>query len=113
MIDFRVYYDTGGTYSGPVEGTPIFGVLVIVERSLEHGRRLVTNGDYYCWDEKRKRWLPGDYPHLVQYLHRPGWKRVLMGVTVNSDEWNEVMKRATNDPDFPVKTGYDFHEVKP
>lgn len=112
-IPFRVYYSDGSTYDGPPENTPIFEVLVIVERSKEHGYRLVTNGDYYCWDNERKRWLPGDELHMIQYLHRPGWKRVLLGITVNNNEWNDVMKRATSDPDFPVKTGYDFHEVKP
>lgn len=111
-MKFKVFYADGSVYSGAVETTPTDNVLVIVERSREHGRRLVSNGDYYCWDAKRERWFPGDFMHFVQYLREDGMKRVLFGRTVENDEWNDVMRRATNDPDFPAKTGYDFHERK-
>jgi len=112
-MKFKVFYVDGTVYTGTVEATPTDNVLVIVEYSKEHGRRLVTNGDYYCWDEKRQRWFPGDMMHFIQYLREYGMKRVLFGRTVDNEEWNEVMKRATSDPDFPPKTGYDFLEDKP
>lgn len=113
QIKFRIYYINGKTYSGPPELAPVDGVLVIVERSKFHGRRLVTNGDVYCWDPIREQWLPGDDMWFDQYMREPGWKRVLFGRTVSDDEWNEVVTKATSDPDFPIKTAYDFLERVP
>jgi len=115
-MKFKVYYERHGkeefpTYTGDPFDTPAMGVLVIVEESKEHGRRLVTNGDYYVWDGAR--WWPTDMPGLFQYLNKPGPRRVLLGVMVDMDEWNKVMWAATNDPEFPAKTGYDFYEAKP
>jgi len=110
---FRVYYKGGSTYIGPVENTPTDNVLVIVEFSNQHGRRLVSNGDYYCWDDKLQRWFPGDFIHFIQYMREPGMKRALFGRTVGPDEWNETMKRANSDPDFPTRSAYDFLEPRP
>lgn len=109
-ITFRIYYKGGMTYEGAPENAPIFDVLVIVEKDANHGKRLVTHGDYFCWEDNR--WRPYDYPGLIQYLKNPGWKRVLLGVMADEKEWTETYKRALNDANFPVKTAYDMYEVK-
>ena len=111
MPDFRVYYADGSTYDGPVESVPIFEVLVIVERDADHGRRLVSGGDFYVWDDGK--WLACDQFTMFQYLARPGLnKRVLIGVMVHGDRWNEIARRARYDPDFPDQTGYHVYERK-
>ena len=102
MPDFRIYYDGGYTYAGKPEIAPAFGVLVIVERSKNFGRILHSNKDYFVW--LGKRWLCVDYIGLLDYLAQPGWKKVLFGRMVDDDYYNEVMKVALEDKDFPIKT---------
>ncbi|MHC4752905.1 MAG: hypothetical protein ACYTFW_23920 [Planctomycetota bacterium] len=50
---------------------------------------------------------------MYDYLIEPGFKRVLFGRTVTSDQFNEIFKRASNDPDFPEKTAFANKERKP
>jgi hypothetical protein len=82
---------------------------VIVEKDQDHGRRIVSNGDYYVWEN---RWRNVDFVGMIDYLHRPGPRKVLCGQYVDNDLWNATFKRAREDADFPVKTGYGFHEPK-
>ncbi len=108
---FKVYYKDGSTYSGQEpENTPVFDVLVIVEGDADHGRRIISNGDYYGWADGR--WRAYDYPGLIQYLKDPGWKRVLLGVMVNGELWNKIYARANSDNDFPPRTAYNSHEAR-
>jgi hypothetical protein len=106
MPDFRIYYDGGNTYDGDPFCAPAFGILVIVEKDEEHGRRLVTAKDYYCWDENNNRWWCFDYIGMIDYLAQPGRKRVLFGRTVKNSIWYSAMKRANYDPDFPPRTAW-------
>src|SRR3990172_5918358 len=101
---FRVYYDGGATYDGDPFWTPVFGVLVIVEQDPDHGRRLVSAKDYYVWEHKR--WWAVDFVGMVDYLARPGPRRVLFGRTVPNDVWYAAMRRANEDPDFPAPTAW-------
>lgn len=105
---FKVYYSDHTIYEGDPFNTPIFKVLVIVERHKNHGRILISGGDYYGWDGKH--WLAFDYPGLLQYLMEPGPRRVLIGIKVEEDEWNAVMRKAYYDPDFPPKTSKASYE---
>ena len=110
-IDFRVYYSDGSTYEGAVESTPIFEVLMIVERDADHGRRLVSNGDYYIYDDGK--WLAVDFVGMLQYMARPSMeKRFLVGVMVHSEKWNNVVRRARSDPDFPTQTALSAYETR-
>lgn len=112
---FKVYYKSKDgefpTHIGenPFE-TPALEVLVIVEEDERHGRKIVSNGDYYIWDGEH--WWATDAPGMFQYLVSPGHKRVLFGVMVSSGEWDEVMKLAYEDSDFSPKTAFYRHEVK-
>jgi len=109
-IDFRIYYKNGETYSGPPEDAPIFDVLVIVERDKNHGRRLISDKDFYIWIDDR--WRAVDYFGMIQYLKDPGWKRILLGVMADDQVWNATVKAAMQDPEFPAKTAYGINEVK-
>ena len=122
MNDYRIYYADGTTYSGDPSGAPAWGVLVIVETDPEHGRRLVTGKDYYIRDGELGRtssatafdgrWWSVDQIGMLDYLARPGWKRVLFGRTVGNEAWYEAMRRANEDPDFPARTAWGMLEEK-
>lgn len=105
---FKVFYDNGSTYVGDPFYAPVLGVLVIVEDDSEHGRRIIQNADYYCWDNRGDgdRWWESDFVGLVDYLITPGAKRVLIGKLVPNKVQEEVFQRAYNDPDFAPKTAY-------
>ena len=104
MPDFRVYYHDRPPYSGDPFEAPAFGVLCIVEPDETSGRHIVSNGDYYGWDWELRRWFPFDYIGMVDYLQRPGPKRVLFGRLVSDEDWTRVYKQADTDPDFPKRT---------
>lgn len=105
---FRIYYADGSTYDGDPYCAPALGVLLILENSLEHGRRYVAGGDYYVYESER--WYAVDIAGMFQYLTAPGARRILLGVMVENSVWSEVVKRASKDRDFPEKTAFDLYE---
>lgn len=112
---YKVYYADGTTYTGDPYYAPVLGVLVIVEEDQLHGRRIIQNADYYCWENRGEgfQWWESDFVGLVDYLISPGPKRVLIGRLVPNNVQDEVLVRACNDPDFPPKTAYtDRHRRK-
>lgn len=109
-MNFRIYYDDSAVYAGDPYKAPALGVLVIVEKDPDSGRRLVSAKDYYVWDEKESRWWSVDYIGMIDYLIQPGKKRVLFGRTVESKKWYEVMRIANEDPDFPIRTCWGSKE---
>ena len=108
MPDFRIYYDGGVTYDGDPYDAPAFGVLVIVEKHPDCGRILHTTKDYFIW--LGKGWMSVDFIGMLDYLAQPGHKKVIFGRMVADDVWNETMKRAYEDPDFPIKTCFAYGE---
>jgi hypothetical protein len=102
-MDFRVYYDGGETYSGDAYAAPGLGVLCIVERDELHGRRLITQGDYYVL---RERWYAVDFIGLVDYLLQPGPRKVLVGRLVERNVYYDAIRRAEDDPEFPPRTAW-------
>ena len=103
MIPFKVYYRDGSTYVGPPENTPIFDVALILAFDRNHGRRVVSNGDFYIWESGE--WLAVDWWSMVGYMARPGFgKRFLIGVMMPFEDWNEINRIAAEDPDFPPRT---------
>jgi hypothetical protein len=114
---FRVYYSKYAqqeTFDGSRENigeTPVDEVLVIVQWDLDHGRKLVSGGDFYCWDPEFF-WIPCDRETKDQYIRRPGLHRYLRGVMVHHEEWNRVVKLAREDPDFPPQSALHRYETK-
>lgn len=107
---FKIFYDDGTTYTGEPENAPVLGALIIVEDDKNHGRQIICKGDYFCWDDRGNglHWWEADFIGLVDYLIRPGMKRVLIGRLVSEETWSEVYNRALNDPDFKPKTAYSL-----
>ena len=108
MPEYRIYYADGSTFDADPFDAPFFGVLAIVERDPDHGRRVISNGDYYVWEG---RWRNVDFIGMVDYLQMPGAKKVIAGRLVHNDEWNEIFRRARNDPDFPEQLATGVFEA--
>lgn len=105
---FKIFYDDGATYTGDPFSAPVLGVLVIVEDDAEHGRRLISGCDYFCWDDRGGgwRWWEADFVGLIDYLIRPGVKRVLIGRLVPSEVFSRVYHTALTCSDFHPKTAF-------
>lgn len=109
MHKFKIFYDGQEPYTGDPQTAPVLGVLCIIEIDKDHGRRLVTNGDYYVL---RERWYAVDFVGLVDYLVQPGWKKVLIGRLIDREEYYKAIHQAETDPDFPIRTGWAQGEEK-
>jgi hypothetical protein len=107
---YRIYYDDGKTYSGKPFDAPALGVVVIVEKDAEHGRRIVSGGDYFVYRDDR--WFAVDFIGMLDYLIQPGAKRVLIGRMISNERWNQIYNAAENDTDFPARTAYGVYEKK-
>lgn len=106
MLNWRVYYGDGSTFSnedGPPDQAPGLNVQVIAYRDPEVGNRLQAIHDYY-WFESGL-WAGGDLFGLWYYLQKPGLKVVKFGATLARDDFMEIYRKAKNDPDLPAKTG--------
>jgi len=81
-----------------------------------NGWRTQAGNDYYVWDCRggETRWWGVDRAALDEYLfYYPGHKCALMGRLTSNDQFNEIFKRASDDPDFPIKTAFANKERKP
>ena len=111
---YKVYYTDGSIFVGTkdnVGDTPIWEVLVIVQMDRNHGKRIITNGDFYVYESGS--WLACDQWTMMQYMARKGMeKRFLVGVMVDGELWNSTVKKAREDGDFPVQTAYYAGEAK-
>jgi len=104
MIDWKVYYGDGSTISSndsEAEDIPSRNVICIVNKHEDVGRQIVTRHDYFWFDGF---WTGGDIFGLFDYLLCPGWRKVLFGRTIKTDQYDQIVKRALKDPDFPVKS---------
>lgn len=109
-MNFKIYYDGGTNYAGDVSDAPAWGVLLIVEADPDHGRRIVSNGDYYVWDQER--WQAKDFIGMIDYLAQPGMKRVLIGRMVPNEVFIEAYRQAEESNEFPVRTGFGPFEQR-
>ena len=109
-MNYRIYYGDGTAYDGPVEEAPARNVQLIVQSSQEHGWQALS-GDFYVW--RPGHWFAVDHFGLYDYLLEPGWKRVLFGRTLTSEEYNAIWHQAMNDPEMPPKTAFEKRERRP
>jgi len=104
MIDWKVYYGDGSALSNEqVEADHLPGrnVVCVVNRHPDVGKQIVTRHDYYWFEQV---WFGGDLFGLYDYLLLPGWKKVLFGRTLPTKDYEDVIKAALNDKDFPAKS---------
>lgn len=106
MLAWRIYYTNGTTYDsdqGDAGDAPAGTVLAIVQTDEELGRMVLHGWDYYYWhrDEFYGCDIGGIFTHFV--LHT-GWTRFFSGETVPTPIFRATLERATNDPDFAIKS---------
>lgn len=117
-MNWKIYYSDDSTFSsydGSPWSAPGLDVQVIVMSDKDHGWMTQASTDYYVWDCRGgvTRWWGVDMFGLWEYLFvEPGYKCALAGRTTTSERFNEIFKRASEDPDFPVKTSFANKERK-
>jgi len=114
-VQWKIFY-SDGTYSsddGPPELAPKRDVQTIAVADEVVGRRIERGNDYYIYDTGRGGWRGVDQFGMYDYLIRPGFKIILFGRTLSDDDYREVWKRASKDPDLPAKSAFLPDERKP
>lgn len=102
MVDWRIYYGDGATFSnedGPPEQAPAGGVIAVAWYDEDNRRRLAHGTDYYIFDDGR--WMGVDASGFWQYMAEPGFKFVKLGRMVGDLKFRSVMSKAMND--LPVE----------
>jgi len=82
-MTFKVYYNDKPPYTGDPEKAPGLGVLTIVQYG--------------------GGWYGHDYVGLIDCLALPGLNRVIVGRSVGKLEWEQALKDADSDSDFPPR----------
>lgn len=104
-MKWRIYYGDGSTYSnkdGKPFDAPPDNVQAIVFADRDHGRIINAMRDFYWWmgDE----WYGGDLFGLFDHLRQPGPRKVLFARSIPNEQYQEIIKTALADPDFPPKS---------
>lgn len=106
--EWRIYYDNGTTCdsrSRDPESAPSFGVVVIAFPDPVVGRVLMHGWDWYYWVPTEGQWWGSDIHGLLdRLLHNLPLQAVKQGRNVSNLQYAEIMGRARDDPDFPVKS---------
>jgi hypothetical protein len=98
MIDWKIYYADGSTYSnedGEAAFAPGGGVICVAWYDQDNRRRLAHGADYYICDEGR--WFGVDAAGFWQYMAEPGHKVVKLGRMTGDLNFRLIMSKAMND----------------
>ena len=93
-----IYYGDNSTFSsvdGTVVNAPARNVQAIVQDHPQVGWEVTTGKDYYVWTHAG--WWGVDLFGLWDYLVELGWKKVLFGRTLTTEEYNMFFQRALAD----------------
>ena len=104
MKPWRIYYDNGSTYDSKMgfpAHAPSEGFICAVGYD-ERGDRYIMHGwDFYCWDVETQQWWGMDRTGLHDRLRRNCVHAYKEGRTVTKSKFQEIMRRAHEDPEFP------------
>lgn len=114
---WRIYYGDYSTFDnlmGEPADAPSTGVICIVQKHPDYGFIVSAFKDFYWW--AKNEWWGSDQAGFWQHMFEPGAKIVKFGVSVPSPVFQEIMKMATKDQDFGIKTAkslldYDYVQV--
>lgn len=104
MIDWRIYYGDGSTYSstdGPPESAPCTRVICVAWYDDDLRRRICHQADYYLWGDNR--WFSADISGFMQYMQEPGIKIVKFGREIGDLAYRSIMAGAMDD--LPLAKG--------
>lgn len=120
MLAWRVYYGDGFTFdsdSGSVADAPPLDVQAVVwvdpliGDGGEVGRRITSACDFYVYRDGE--WYGSDLFGMIdQVLHHPGCL-VKAGRYMHVKEWQAILLRAKDDPDFRPKSAWAANERHP
>lgn len=111
-MEATIYYSDGEIYKGGVKDTPTRDVQAIVQPCENVGWAMQHTTDYYVWRDDLDEWRGTDIFGLWDYLARSGWKKVLFGRTLSTEDFNSIYQQAKRDRD-ELKTGFTPWEHKP
>lgn len=106
-MNWRIWYSDGTTFSdrdGEPAEAPGLGVQVVVQIDHRTGRRTLCERDYYVW--KEQQWFGVDLFGLWDYLSGPGRKVVKFGEYIDRLRFEDVLRLAEEDQDFPLRSGW-------
>ena len=105
MIDWKIYYGSGATYSnedGSPESAPCTRVICVAFYDDDNRRKICHQADYYLWDGRR--WYSADASGFWQYMQEPGAKVVKFGREIGDLAYRTIMAKALNN-DLPLARG--------
>lgn len=105
---WRVYYDDHSTFDstqGEPHEAPGLGVQAIVQVDAEVGRVILTRFDWYYYRYDLGEWWASDHFGLFDQLtnDRNRWVGAVRAGR-NAAAYEDVLRRAHEDLDFPVKS---------
>lgn len=107
-INWRIYYEDGSTFTnldGAPEDAPAFGMLMVVQTDPDVGRMIMHAWDWFFWREDDQQWWGADiYGLLDQMLHNKPLKALKQGRNTQTSNYQAILQRAIDDPDFPPKS---------
>ncbi len=106
--DWIIFYDDGHSFSsldGQAWEAPRSYVLCIAVADPSCGAYVLAETNYYAWHYEDSKWVGHDLSGLIQYLHKPGDRKlVLCGYYVSRTRYLAVRKDVHKDPRLPPKT---------
>lgn len=95
VITWRIYYGDKSTFSGGEPTVaPALNVQVILQYDPVAGWYLQSGADYYVYRDDDNLWQGVDNMGLWDYLQTDGWKRVLFGRTIRSEDYAAIFQAA-------------------
>lgn len=108
MPAWRIYYSDGSTFDstmGAPHEAPAEGFVCAVGYDEGGQRYIMHRWDFYRYDVESDQWWGMDLFGLMDNLRRNTVYAFKEGRTVTRTVWQEIIGRASNDPDFPIDRG--------
>lgn len=108
MAPWKIFYDDGSTFSsdeGQPHDAPTEGFVCALGYN-ESGARYIMHGwDFYRFDRESDQWWGMNVYGLHDCLRRNNVYAYKEGRTLTDKRFQEIMRNAHTDPDFPQGVG--------
>ena len=104
MSRWRIYYADGSTFDssmGSPAAAPVAGFICAVGYDETNRRYIMHGWDHYCWDLEAQQWWGMDLMGVFDRLRQGKVYAYKEGRTVTRALFQELMRRAHEDEDFP------------